>query len=80
MTSGITANIDDNSNPFDGLDLFFLESIVKLFKFKTNKYAKAMTDKLKRMNRLKKNSVWGKWVIVKLDKVHTIFSIILHMA
>lgn len=71
-TSGITASIDENSTPFDVFFNFFPESLVKLFKSETNKYAKTMTDKLRRTNRLKKNSVWGKWVTVKLHEVYTL--------
>lgn len=48
---------------------------MKLFKSETNKYAKTMTDKLRRTNRLKKNSVWGKWVAVKLHEVYTLSSL-----
>lgn len=78
MNSGITANIDDTSTPFDVFSLFFPEWLVKLFKSETNKYAKAMTDKLRRQNKLKKNSIWGKWVTVKLHEVYNFFSIILN--
>lgn len=79
LTSGITVNIDENSTPFDVFSLFFTETLVKLFKSETNKYAKVMTDKLRRTNSLKKNSVWAKWTTVKLYEVYNFFSIILHM-
>lgn len=47
MTSGITANTDENSTPFDVFSLFFPE-------LQMNKYTKAMFDKLRRTNGLKK--------------------------
>ncbi|XP_014479571.1 PREDICTED: uncharacterized protein LOC106746933 [Dinoponera quadriceps] len=77
--SGITAAVDESSTPFQIFSLFFPESMIKLFKSETNKYAKSITDKLKGTNKLKKNSLWGKWVTVKLHEIYQFFSIIFHM-
>lgn len=78
-TSGILANIDETTTPFEVFSLFFPESLIKTFKSETNKYAKSITDKLRRTDKLKKNSIWGQWKTVKLHEIYLFFSIIVHM-
>lgn len=78
--SGIKANIDETSTPFEIFSLFFPDSLIRTFKSETNKYAKSITDKLRRSDKLKKNSIWGQWKTVKLHEIYLFFSIILHMS
>jgi hypothetical protein len=68
--SGSTAAVDDSSTPFDFFSIFFPESMVKHIKMETNRYAKSITDKLRRTNKLKPHSIWHTWTGVRLHEMY----------
>lgn len=79
-TPHITNSINSNSNELDCFKIFFSDSLIKLIKKETNRYAFTTIKSLKRRNLLKKKSVWHKWKPVTLSELKNFFSIIVHMS
>lgn len=77
--TGVTADINETSSPYDCFSIFFPLSIVHHVKKETNRYAAAIVTKLRRSNKLKPNSLLNKWQPVKLHEVYLFFSVIIHM-
>lgn len=69
----VTAPIDNTSTALDCFQVFFSDFVVKLIKQETNRYAASMYTKLKRANKIKKNSRWNSWVPVKLQDIYLFF-------
>lgn len=75
----VTAAVDKDSTELDFFYIFFDETIIRKIKTETNRYAGCTIEKLKRQNKLKKSSLWGKWVAVKLQEMYFFLAIVLHM-
>lgn len=77
--SGVSAPIDATSSALDCFSIFVPETMVKLFKSETNRYAASITDKLRRTNKLKPNSLWSLWRPVKLCEIYAFLAVVIHM-
>jgi hypothetical protein len=76
---GVCAPVNAGYDEFDCFSLFFTREFMKIIKMETNRYAGTCIEKLRRKNQLKPNSLWQKWVPIKMSEIYYFFATVLHM-